>query len=152
MVQIYSKEKSGRWNSCRLGWLSQLLSQLTNLPSSSTLSRLPAFLQESRLDCCSLGWTLLMQILKPINYVEMAFLHNVGNQAFAAQRPWFFSQKITNKIFYTDYTVYNLYTVYTVCTVRQTWNLSNVLHKQDSQNFQFQPKKTRKSRHFWQKN
>ena len=33
----------------------------------------------------------------------------------------------------------------------QTWNLSNVLHQWDSQNFQFQPRKTPTSRHFWRK-
>ena len=32
----------------------------------------------------------------------------------------------------------------------QTRNLSNVLHEQDSQFFQLCPRKTRKSRHFWQ--
>ena len=33
----------------------------------------------------------------------------------------------------------------------QTWNLSNILHQRDSQSFSILPKKTRKSRHFWQK-
>ena len=33
----------------------------------------------------------------------------------------------------------------------QTWNLSNVAHKQDSQFFRVSLIKTRKSRHFWQK-
>ena len=32
----------------------------------------------------------------------------------------------------------------------QAWNLSNVLHGQDSQFVRFYPRKTRKSRQFWQ--
>ena len=43
----------------------------------------------------------------------MAFLHNVENQAFAAWRPWFFSQEITNRIF-SLFTLFALFTLFTL--------------------------------------
>ena len=57
----------------------------------------------------------------------MAFLHNVENQAFAAWRPWFFSQEITNKIF-ALFTLFGLFALFILFKLLYTVNSSVYLY------------------------
>ena len=60
--------------------------------------------------------------------------------------------KNTNLLYYKVATRLNYESLNeTDCILNQTWNLSNLLHQQDSRNIQSYLRKTRKSRHFWPK-